>query len=73
MDPRVSDTALGHGRSDNTPATASRTAAASAGTAAPGSGCGGTRGVGTSASRPATHTGNISPPSTRTLHGSACG
>lgn len=57
MDPRVSDTALGRGRSDSTPVTASRpTAAASAGTAAPGSPgsrCGGTPGVGTSVSRPA--------------------
>ncbi|GAA3167324.1 hypothetical protein GCM10010451_14460 [Streptomyces virens] len=60
MDPRLSDTAPGHGRSDNTPATASRTAAASAGTAALGSG--GTPGVGTSASRPATHTGTPLPP-----------
>ncbi|WP_159027862.1 hypothetical protein [Streptomyces pactum] len=69
----MSDTALGHGRSDNTLATASRTAAASAGTAGPGSGCGGAPGVGASASRPATHTGNTSPPSTCTLHGTACG
>ncbi|MFF9688816.1 hypothetical protein [Streptomyces sp. NPDC014623] len=69
----MSDTALRHGQSDNTPATASRTTAASAGTAAPGSGCGGTPGVGTSASRPATHTGNTLSPNTCTLHGTACG
>ncbi|WP_078958808.1 hypothetical protein [Streptomyces sp. NRRL S-4] len=36
----MSDTALRHVQSGNTPATASRTAAAFAGTAAPGSGCG---------------------------------
>lgn len=67
----MSDTALGHGQSDDTPATASRTAAASAGTA--GSGCGGTPGVGTPASGPATHTGSTLPPGTCTLHGTACG
>ncbi|GAA2443298.1 hypothetical protein GCM10010421_37900 [Streptomyces glaucus] len=69
----MSDTAPGHGRSGNTPAPAPRTAAASAGTAAPGSGRGGTPGVGTPASRPATHTGTTLPSSTRTLHGTACG
>ncbi|MEU7471547.1 hypothetical protein AB0A94_23990 [Streptomyces sp. NPDC044984] len=73
----MSDTAPGRGRSDTTPATASRTAAASAGTAAPGPARGGTRGgtpgVGTAASRPATHTGNTLPPSTHALHGTACG
>lgn len=73
MDPRVSDTALGHGRSDNTRATASRTAAASADTAAPGSGCRGTPGVVRSASRPTARTGNTLPPSTCALHGTACG
>ncbi|WP_393062863.1 hypothetical protein [Streptomyces sp. LN549] len=48
----MSDTALRHVQSGNTPATAPRTAAAFAGTAAPGSGCGRTPDVGTSAPRP---------------------
>ncbi|WP_157865000.1 hypothetical protein [Streptomyces prasinopilosus] len=69
----MSDTAPGHGQSDTTPAPASRTAAASAGPAAPGSGCGGAPGVGTSASRPAGHTGSTLPPSACTPHGTARG
>ncbi|GAA3503793.1 hypothetical protein GCM10019016_109050 [Streptomyces prasinosporus] len=69
----MSDAAPGRGRSDTTPATASRTAAASAGAAVPGSGRGGTPGVGTPASRPATRTGDTLPPGTRTPHGTACG
>lgn len=72
----MSGTAPGQGRSDNTPATASRPAAASAGTAAlgpSGSGLGGPLGVGPAVSRPATHTGTTLPPSTRTPHGTAGG
>ncbi|MGA5601774.1 hypothetical protein ACPCUF_12120 [Streptomyces griseoincarnatus] len=72
----MSATAPGQGRSDNIAAAASRTAAATVGTAAlgpPGSGCGGPLGVGPPVSRPATCTGTTLPPSTRTPHGTAGG
>ncbi|MFF5156855.1 hypothetical protein ACFY3N_11470 [Streptomyces sp. NPDC000348] len=69
----MSDTALGRGQGDDTPATAFPHGCRVRRHGRPGSGCGGTPGVGASASRPATRTGDTLPPSTCTLHGTARG